>query len=156
MILLIFGIFLEVIFIYVCKLIFGYKAIVYSSFVICLVGLFVWVYYMFISGILFWMWMFFIIFILIVVVFIGIKIFSWIVIFWGGKICFISGMFFVVGLLVMFVMGGLSGVILGMVFFDVYVYDSYYVVGYFYYVLFGGLVFGLYLGIYYWFFKIIG
>lgn len=100
--------------------------------------------------------MFFIIFILIVVVFIGVKIFSWVVIFWGGKICFISGMFFVIGLLVMFVMGGLSGVILGIVFFDVYVYDSYYVVVYFYYVFFGGLVFGLYVGIYYWFFKIIG
>jgi cytochrome c oxidase subunit 1 len=142
MILPIFGIMSEVIPVHARKPIFGYKAIAYSSLTICIVGLFVWVHHMFTSGTPPWMRIFFTISTLIVAVPTGIKIFSWVATLWGGKIRFTSAMLFAVGLLSMFVFGGLSGVTLGTAPFDIHVHDTYYVVGHFHYVLFGGSVFG--------------
>lgn len=156
MILPIFGIMSEVIPVHARKPIFGYKAIAYSSLAICLVGLFVWVHHMFTSGTPPWMRLFFTITTLIVAVPTGVKIFSWVATLWGGKIRFTSAMLFAIGLLVMFVLGGLSGVTLGAVPFDIHVHDTYYIVAHFHYVLFGGSVFGIYAGIYHWFPKMTG
>lgn len=156
MILPIFGIMSEVIPIHARKPIFGYKAIAYSSLTICFVGLFVWVHHMFTSGTPPWMRIFFTISTLIVAVPTGIKIFSWVATLWGGKIRYTTAMLFAVGLLSMFVFGGLSGVTLGTAPFDIHVHDTYYVVGHFHYVLFGGSVFGIYAAVYHWFPKITG
>jgi len=156
MILPIFGIMSEVISIHSRKPIFGYKAIAYSSLAICIVGLFVWVHHMFSSGTPAWMRMFFTVSTLIVAVPTGVKIFGWVATLWGGKIRLNSAMLFAVGLLAMFVMGGLSGVTLGTVPFDLHVHDTYYVVAHFHYVLFGGSVYGIFAAIYHWFPKITG
>jgi cytochrome c oxidase subunit I len=156
MILPIFGIMSEVIPPHARKPIFGYKAIAYSSLAICIVGLFVWVHHMFTSGTPAWMRVFFTISTLIVAVPTGVKIFGWVATLWGGKIRFTSAMLFAIGLLSMFVVGGLSGVTLGTAPFDLHVHDTYYVVGHFHYVLFGGSVFGIYAGIYHWFPKMTG
>ncbi len=156
MILPVFGIMSEVIPVHSRKAIFGYKAIAYSSLAICLVGLFVWVHHMFTSGTPPWMRLFFTISTLIVAVPTGIKIFSWVATLWGGKIRFTSAMLFALGLLSMFVIGGLSGVTLGVVPFDIHAHDTYYIVAHFHYVLFGGSVFGIYAGIYHWFPKMTG
>lgn len=156
MILPIFGMMSEIIPVYARKPIFGYKAIAYSSLAICLVGLFVWVHHMFTSGTPPWMRLFFTISTLIVAVPTGVKIFSWVATLWGGKIRFTSAMLFAVGLLGMFVLGGLSGITLGVAPFDVHVHDTYYIVAHFHYVLFGGSVFGLYAAIYHWFPKMTG
>jgi len=156
MILPVFGVMSEIIPVHARKPIFGYKAIAFSSLAICLVGLFVWVHHMFTSGTPPWMRLFFTISTLIVAVPTGVKIFSWVATLWGGKIRFTSAMLFAVGLLSMFVLGGLSGVTLGAVPFDVHVHDSYYIVAHFHYVLFGGSVFGIYAAIYHWFPKMTG
>jgi cytochrome c oxidase subunit 1 len=156
MILPIFGIMSEVVSTHSRKPIFGYKAIAYSSLAICIVGLFVWVHHMFTSGTPPWMRMFFTISTLIVAVPTGVKVFSWVATLWGGKIRLTSPLLFAVGLLAMFVFGGLSGVSLGTAPFDIHVHDTYYVVGHFHYVLFGGSVFGLYSAIYHWFPKMTG
>ncbi len=156
MILPIFGIMSEVIPVHARKPIFGYKAIVGSSMVICLIGLFVWVHHMFTSGTPPWMRMFFTVSTLIVAVPTGVKIFSWTATLWGGKIRYTSAMLFAIGLLIMFVVGGLSGVTLGTAPVDIHMHDTYYVVAHFHYVLFGGSVFGLYAGIYHWFPKMTG
>ncbi len=156
MILPIFGILSEVVPVHSRKPIFGYKAIAYSSLAICVVGLFVWVHHMFTSGTPGWMRMFFTISTLMVAVPTGVKIFSWVGTMWGGKIRYTSAMLFAIGLLLMFVLGGIGGVTLGNAPFDVHVHDTYYVVGHFHYVLFGGSVFGLYAGIYHWFPKMTG
>ncbi len=156
MILPIFGIMSEIIPVHARKPIFGYKAIAYSSMTICLVGLFVWVHHMFTSGTAPWMRIFFTISTLIVAVPTGIKIFSWVATLWGGKIRYTSAMLFAVDLLSMFVFGGLSGVTLGASAFDIHVHDTYYVVGHFHYVLFGGSVFGVYAAVYHWFPKMTG
>ncbi|NJL84125.1 MAG: cytochrome c oxidase subunit I [Chloroflexaceae bacterium] len=156
MILPIFGIMSEVIPVHARKPIFGYKAIAYSSLAICCVGLFVWVHHMFTSGTPPWMRMFFTVSTLIVAVPTGVKIFSWIATLWGGKLRLNSAMLFAIGLLSMFVIGGITGVTLGTAPFDIHVHDTYYVVGHFHYVLFGGSVFGIYAGIYHWFPKMTG
>lgn len=156
MILPIFGTMSEVVATHARRPIFGYKAIAYSSLAICFVGLFVWVHHMFTSGTPAWMRLFFTISTLIVAVPTGVKIFSWVATLWGGKIHLTSAMLFALGLLAMFVVGGLSGVTLGAVPFDIHVHDTYYVVAHFHYVLFGGSVFGLYSAIYHWFPKMTG
>ncbi|MBE9228865.1 cytochrome c oxidase subunit I [Phormidium sp. LEGE 05292] len=156
MILPIFGIMSEIIPVHAKKPIFGYKAIAYSSLAICFVGLFVWVHHMFTSGTPPWMRMFFTISTLIVAVPTGVKIFGWVATLWGGKIRYTTAMLFAIGLLSMFVIGGISGVTLGTAPFDLHVHDTYYVVGHFHYVLFGGSVFGIYAGIYHWFPKMTG
>jgi cytochrome c oxidase subunit 1 len=86
----------------------------------------------------------------------GVKIFSWIGTIWGGKIRFTSAMLFAIGFLSMFVIGGISGVTLAAIPFDVHVHDTYYVVSHFHFVLFGGSVFAIYSGIYHWYPKVTG
>jgi cytochrome c oxidase subunit I len=156
MVLPVFGIISEVIPVHARKPIFGYKAIAYSSIAICLVGLFVWVHHMFTSGTPPWMRMFFTVTTLLVAVPTGVKIFSWVATLWDGKIRYTSAMLFAIGLVSMFVFGGITGVTLAAVPFDIHVHDSYYIVGHFHYVLFGGSVFGIYAGMYHWFPKMTG
>jgi cytochrome c oxidase subunit 1 len=156
MVLPLFGVISEVIPVHARKPIFGYTAIAYSSIAICIVGLFVWVHHMFTSGTPPWMRMFFTISTLLVAVPTGVKIFSWVATLWQGKIRYTSAMLFAIGLVSMFVFGGITGVTLAAVPFDLHVHDSYYIVGHFHYVLFGGSVFGIYAGVYHWFSKITG
>jgi cytochrome c oxidase subunit I len=156
MVLPVFGIISEVIPIHARKPIFGYKAIAVSSLAICFVGLFVWVHHMFTSGTPPWMRTFFTISTLLVALPTGVKIFSWIATLWNGKIRYTSAMLFAIGLVSMFVFGGITGVTLAAVPFDLHVHDSYYIVGHFHYVLFGGSVFGIYAGMYHWFPKMTG
>jgi cytochrome c oxidase subunit I len=156
MVLPVFGIISEVIPVHARKPIFGYRAIAYSSIAICIVGLFVWVHHMFTSGTPPWMRMFFTVTTLLVAVPTGVKIFGWVATLWGGKIRYTSAMLFAIGLVSMFVFGGITGVTLAAVPFDIHVHDSYYIVGHFHYVLFGGSVFGIYAGMYHWFPKMTG
>ena len=86
----------------------------------------------------------------------GIKMFNWVGTMFGGKIRFDTPMLFSTGFLAMFLIGGLTGVMLATVPFDWQVSDSYFVVGHFHYVLFGGLVFSIFAAIYYWFPKVTG
>lgn len=81
-----FGIISYIVLIFLGKLVFGYLGMVYVMISIGVFGFFVWVYYMFIVGLDVDICVYFIVVIMIIVVFIGIKIFSWIVIMWGGLI----------------------------------------------------------------------
>jgi cytochrome c oxidase subunit 1 len=156
MILPVFGIISEVIPPHARKPIFGYKAIAYSSMMICVLGLIVWAHHMFTSDTPDWLRIFFMIGTLLVAVPTGIKVFSWLATLWGGKLRLQSPLLFAMGFIGMFVIGGLSGVMLGSVPIDIHVHDTYFVVGHFHYVLFGGAVFGIYAGIYHWFPKMTG
>ena len=86
----------------------------------------------------------------------GIKIFSWLATMWEGKLHFNTPMLFALGFLSMFVIGGLSGVMLGAVPIDIHVSDTYFIVAHIHYVLFGGSVFTIFAGMYYWFPKMTG
>ncbi|EKQ69901.1 cytochrome c oxidase, subunit I [Leptolyngbyaceae cyanobacterium JSC-12] len=156
MILPVFGLISEILPVHSRKPIFGYKAIAYSSFAISFLGLIVWAHHMFTSGTPPWLRMFFMINTMIIAVPTGIKVFSWLATIWGGKLRLNSAMLFAIGFISMFVIGGISGVMVASVPFDIHVHDTYFVVAHLHYVLFGGSVFGLYAGIYHWFPKMTG
>jgi len=86
----------------------------------------------------------------------GVKIINAVVTMWGGKIRFTTAMLFAVGLIVEFTIGGLSGVTHAVAPSDTQQTDTYYIVAHFHYVLFGGAVFGLFAGFYYWWPKVFG
>ncbi len=156
MILPVFGMISEILPVHSRKPIFGYRAIAYSSLTISFLGLIVWAHHMFTSGTPPWLRMFFMIATMIIAVPTGIKVFSWVATLWGGKLRLNSAMLFAMGFISMFVIGGLSGVMVASVPFDIHVHDTYFIVAHIHYVLFGGSVFGLYAGIYHWYPKITG
>ncbi|MEZ4668045.1 MAG: cytochrome c oxidase subunit I [Anaerolineae bacterium] len=149
------GILSEVLSVHSRKPVFGYKMIAMSSMAIGIVGFTVWAHHMF-TSIAPELRIPFMITSMIIAVPTGIKIFSWLGTLWGGKIRFTSAMLFGLGFLSMFVIGGIGGVMLAMIPFDIHVHDTYFVVSHFHFVLFGGSVFAIYAGIYHWFPKITG
>lgn len=156
MILPFFGIISEVLPVHSRKPIFGYRAIAYSSLAISFLGLIVWAHHMFTSGTPGWLRMFFMATTMLIAVPTGIKIFSWCATLWGGKLNLNSSLLFGIGFVSSFLIGGLSGVMIASVPFDIHVHDTYFIVAHFHYVLFGGSVLGLYAGVYHWFPKMTG
>ncbi|MBD2042585.1 cytochrome c oxidase subunit I [Microcoleus sp. FACHB-672] len=156
MILPFFGVLSEVIPVNSRKPIFGYKAIAYSSLAISFLGLIVWAHHMFTSGTPGWLRMFFMITTMVIAVPTGIKIFSWLATLWGGKLRLNSALLFAMGFISTFVLGGITGVMVASVPFDIHVHDTYFVVAHLHYVLFGGSVFGIYSAFYHWFPKMTG
>jgi cytochrome c oxidase subunit I+III len=86
----------------------------------------------------------------------GLQIFCWIATMWDGKPRVRTPLLFVIGFIVIFVLGGLTGVMLASVPFDLQAHDTYFVVAHFHYVLIGGAVFPLFGGFYFWFPKFTG
>jgi cytochrome c oxidase subunit 1 len=151
-----FGIASEVISVMSRKPIFGYRLMALSLMAILVLGFSVWAHHMFVSGMAPWLRVPMMITTLMIAVPTGIKVFSWLATIWEGKLNFATPMLWAVGFVSMFVIGGLSGIYLGAVPIDIHVSDTYFVVAHIHYVLFGGSLFTIFAGIYYWFPKMTG
>ncbi|MGA9532648.1 MAG: cytochrome c oxidase subunit I [Anaerolineales bacterium] len=151
-----FGVVSEIIPVFSGKPLFGYKAVVLSGMVIGLLGFTVWAHHMFATGITPLALLFFSADSFLIGVPTGIKIFAWLGTMWGGKLRFSTPMLFAVGHVALFLIGGLSGVHMAVVPVDWQITDTYYVVAHIHYVLFGGAIFGLFAGLYYWMPKFSG
>jgi cytochrome c oxidase subunit 1 len=151
-----FGIVSEILSVKSRKPIFGYRMMAFSLLAIVLLGFTVWAHHMFVSGMQDWIRIPMMITTAIIAVPTGIKIFSWLATLWKGVLNLDTPMMFALGFLTMFTMGGISGVTLALVPFDIYASDTYYIVAHIHYVLYGGSVFTIYAGVYYWFPKMTG
>ena len=151
-----FGIVSEVLPTFSRKPLFGYAAIVFAGFGIAFIGFGVWAHHMFASAISPVAQAGFGLSTMVIAVPTGVKIFNWLGTIWGGKLKLNTPMLFSLGFIGMFVIGGLSGVTHSVVPADTQQTDTYYVVAHFHYVLFGGALFGIFSGLYYWFPKVWG
>jgi cytochrome c oxidase subunit 1 len=156
MVLPVMGIISEVIPVFSRKPIFGYKAIAFSTIGIAFASMLVWAHHMFTVGLPNWLNGWFMVTSFSVAVPTAIKIFNWLATLWRGQLVFRAPLLFALGFIALFTMGGLSGIVLAAFPVDYQAHDSYYVVAHFHYVLFGGSVFGIFAGLYYWFPKITG
>jgi cytochrome c oxidase subunit I len=151
-----FGMISEVLPVFARKPIFGYKAIAAATVAIAFLGLLVWAHHMFTTPTATVVLAFFMLSSFLIAVPTGIKIFNWIATLWRGSIVMRTPLYFAAALPALFVIGGISGVILAIFPVDWQLHDSYFVVAHFHYVLFGGAVFGIFSGLYYWFPKMSG
>jgi cytochrome c oxidase subunit 1 len=151
-----FGIISEVLPVFSRKPIFGYKLIAYSSVAIGFLGFSVFGHHMFVAGIGVPLQLFFMASSMLIAVPTGVKMFNWLATIWGGSLWLKPAMLFALGFLAMFVIGGVSGVFLACAPCDMEFTDTYFVVAHIHYVLFGGSVFTIMAGLYYWFPKIVG
>ncbi|GAC1325104.1 MAG: hypothetical protein NVSMB25_23250 [Thermoleophilaceae bacterium] len=151
-----FGMISEILPVFARKPIFGYKAIAASTAAIAFLGMLVWAHHMFATPTSTVVLAFFMLSSFAIAVPTGIKIFNWLATLWRGTIIFKTPLFFAAGFLANFVIGGISGVILAIFPVDWQLQDTYFVVAHLHYVLFGGSVFAIFAGLYYWFPKMSG
>jgi cytochrome c oxidase subunit 1 len=150
------GMISEIIPVFARKPIFGYKAVAYSTIGIAFFSLLVWAHHMFAVGMPVGLNIFFMLSSMVIAVPTGVKILNWLATMWRGNISFETPMLWAIGFIAIFTIGGLSGIFLAAFPIDQAVTDSYFVVAHMHYVLFGGSVFGMFGGLYYWWPKIFG
>jgi cytochrome c oxidase subunit 1 len=136
------------------KPLFGYKAFVFATAAIGALGFSVWAHHMFTTGAVYLP--FFSLMTFLIAVPTGVKMFNWIFTMWRGQLSLSTPLLFALGFLSMFLIGGINGAFSASVPVDFAVHDTYWVVAHIHYVLFGGSVFGIMAGLYYWFPKMTG
>jgi cytochrome c oxidase subunit 1 len=148
------GIISEVLPVFSRKPLFGYKAFVFATAAIGALGFSVWAHHMFTTGQVFLP--FFSIMTFLIAIPTGVKMFNWVFTMWRGQLTFSTPLLFALGFLSMFLIGGINGAFSASVPVDFALHDTYWVVAHIHYVLFGGSVFGVMAGVYYWFPKMTG
>ncbi|MBU1248013.1 MAG: cbb3-type cytochrome c oxidase subunit I, partial [Proteobacteria bacterium] len=150
------GVISDIIPVFARKNIFGYKTIVGSSLAIAFAGSLVWAHHMFVSGMSDTAVMIFSFLTFVVAVPSAVKVFNWTSTLYKGAIRPEPPLIFALGFIFLFSMGGITGLVLGSAGTDMHVHDTYFVVGHFHYVIFGGTGFGMFAAMHYWFPKITG
>jgi cytochrome c oxidase subunit 1 len=138
------------------KRIFGYNFIAMSSIAIAVFGFLVWAHHMFVAGISLYSALFFSILSYLVAVPSAVKVFNWTATMYKGSISFSTPMLYAFGFIGLFTIGGLTGLFLAALGFDVHVTDTYFVIAHFHYIMVGGAVMGYLGGIHFWWPKISG
>ena len=138
------------------KSIFGYKAIVISTMLIAFIGYFVWGHHMFTAGMSGTAQFAFSFLTFLVAIPSAIKVFNWIATLYKGSILIKSPFYWAASFIFVFMIGGLSGLVLGALATNVHVHDTAFVVAHFHFIVFGGVGFAFMAAIHYWFPKIFG
>ena len=138
------------------KPLWGYRSIVYATVFLGFMSFIVWAHHMFLTGMGTTMSAFFQTTTMIISIPSVVILTSFFLSLWGGSIRFNTPMLFALAFLPMFGIGGLTGLPLGFAASDIYLHDTYYVIGHFHYVVAPGTIFALFAGIYYWFPKVTG
>ena len=148
------GIVSEIIPVFSRKPLFGYKAFAFATIGIGGIGFSVWAHHMFTTGAVLKPFFGFMTFMIGIPT--GVKIFNWMATLWKGSISFEAPMLFALGFVSLFLLGGINGTFSAAVPVDFALHDTYFVVAHIHYVLFGGSVFAVFGGFYYWFPKMFG
>jgi cytochrome o ubiquinol oxidase subunit 1 len=151
-----FGVFSEVVATFSQKRLFGYASMVYATVAITFLSFVVWLHHFFTMGAGPHVNAFFGIATMIIAVPTGVKIFNWLFTMFRGRIIFSVPMLWTIGFISTFAIGGLSGVLLSVPPVDFQLHNSTFLVAHFHNTIIGGVVFGCFAGITYWFPKIFG
>ncbi|MBI1685563.1 cytochrome o ubiquinol oxidase subunit I [Caulobacter hibisci] len=151
-----FGVFSEVVSTFCSKRLFGYSSMVYATVVITILSYLVWLHHFFTMGSGASVNSFFGITTMIISIPTGAKIFNWLFTMYRGRIRFEVPMLWTVGFMVTFVIGGMTGVLLAVPPADFVLHNSLFLIAHFHNVIIGGVVFGMFAGIVYWFPKAFG
>jgi cytochrome c oxidase subunit I len=150
------GVVSEILPVFARRTIFGYKFIAFSSVAIAGLGSLVWAHHMFTVGMSNTGMFIFSLLTFLVSIPSAIKVFNWVATLYKGSIALEVPMLFILSFIIQFSIGGFTGLMLGALAINVHVQDTYFVVGHFHYVMFGGTGFGLFAAIHYWFPKMFG
>ncbi|WP_247875613.1 cytochrome c oxidase subunit I [Azospirillum sp. TSH100] len=151
-----FGVISEIVPCFARKPLFGYKFVVWSSIAISVIGFFVWAHHMFVAGISLYAGLVFSLLSYVIAVPSAIKVFNWTATLHKGWISFDAPMLYALGFIGLFTIGGLTGLFVANLAFDVHVTDSYFVVAHFHYIMVGGMVSAYFGGLHYWWPKVTG
>lgn len=151
-----FGIFSEVVATFSRKRLFGYKSMVFALGAITVLSFVVWLHHFFTMGAGANVNAFFGIMTMIIAIPTGVKIYNWLFTLFRGSIRFTTPMLWFMAFLVTFTIGGMSGVLLAVPAIDFQVHNSLFLVAHFHNVIIGGVIFGYFAGVTYWFPKIFG
>ncbi|MFN7963713.1 MAG: cytochrome c oxidase subunit I [Thermoanaerobaculia bacterium] len=138
------------------KPVFGYRIVAYSSIGIAVLGFLVWGHHMFVSGQSVYASVVFSVLTMLVAIPSAIKVFNWSSTLYRGSVSYETPMLYALAFLGLFLIGGLTGVMLATLGFDVYVHDTYFVVAHFHYVMVGGAIVSFLGGLHYWWPKMFG
>jgi cytochrome c oxidase subunit 1 len=150
------GVFSEIIPVFSRKKIFGYKFIAWSSVAIAVVGFVVWGHHMFVAGESVYAALVFSFLSFVVAVPSAIKVFNWLATLHKGTISFEAPMLYALGFILLFTIGGLTGLFLATLAYDVDATATYFVVAHFHYIMVGGMVSAYFAALHYWWPKITG
>ena len=151
-----FGIFSEVVSTFSHKKLFGYSSMVWAIWAIVLLSFIVWLHHFFTMGAGSDVNAFFGIMTMIIAIPTGVKLFNWLFTMYRGKISLMSPMLWFIGFAVIFTIGGMAGVMLAVPPIDFQLHNSLFLVAHFHMMIVGGVLFGFFAGITYWFPKYLG
>lgn len=151
-----FGVFSEVISTFSQKKLFGYTSLVWATIAITALSFCVWLHHFFTMGAGANVNAFFGIMTMIIAIPTGVKIFNWVFTMYQGKIIFHSPMLWAIGFIITFSIGGMTGVLLAVPGADFVLHNSLFLIAHFHNVIIGGVLFGCFAGITYWFPKAFG
>jgi cytochrome c oxidase subunit 1 len=150
------GVISEILPVFARRKMYGHTAIVLSLVAVGFLSFGLWVHHMFATGIPQLGQSFFTAASMMIVIPNGVQIFCWLATLWAGRPRFATPLLFAIGFVVLFVCGGITGVMVASVPFDLQAHDTYFVVAHLHYVQVGAFVFPLFAALYYWFPKITG